>query len=294
MTMRVLLATDGSDHARRATTLLRAFPLPPSAEILVLSVARIPFAPPVPSTIRELEDAAIADARRIAEDARSALASRWPSVEARAMAGDPRTKILEVAEGWPASLVVVGARGLGAVKSALLGSVSTAVVHHAKCPVLVVKESAAALDEILVAVDGSPDGIEAARFVAALPLPPTSRIRLLAAIEPPYAPRTAPGFIKPTLRAAINEMVAERRTEMETMLARVEERFRDTAPVIRRLVVVGHPADEVVSAANQPGVGLVVVGARGLGAVKRLVLGSVSERVLHHAECPVLIVRPGS
>jgi len=56
-------------------------------------------------------------------------------------------------------------------------------------------------------------------------------------------------------------------------------------------VVVGHPPTEIVEAASKPDVDLVVVGARGLGPLGRLVLGSVSDRVVHHAPCPVLVVK---
>jgi nucleotide-binding universal stress UspA family protein len=56
-------------------------------------------------------------------------------------------------------------------------------------------------------------------------------------------------------------------------------------------VVEGRPAAEVLAAAEEPGVDLVVLGARGLGTIGRLLLGSVSERVLQHAPCPVLIVK---
>jgi nucleotide-binding universal stress UspA family protein len=55
--------------------------------------------------------------------------------------------------------------------------------------------------------------------------------------------------------------------------------------------ILGHPAQEIIALASGSGVSLVVVGARGHGAVKRLVLGSVSERVLHHAPCSVLVVK---
>lgn len=56
---------------------------------------------------------------------------------------------------------------------------------------------------------------------------------------------------------------------------------------------MGRPADEILAATSEKDVDLVVVGARGLGLVKRLLLGSVSERVLHEAECSVLVVKGG-
>jgi nucleotide-binding universal stress UspA family protein len=62
---------------------------------------------------------------------------------------------------------------------------------------------------------------------------------------------------------------------------------------VDRQIVVGRAADEIVEAAGRPDVDLVVVGARGLGALERVLLGSVSEGVLRHADRPVLIVKTG-
>ena len=184
----------------------------------------------------------------------------------------------------------MGARGLGTVKRLVLGSVSTAVVHEAHCAVLVIKERpAAGSDTILLALDGSPDSLAAARFVGALDA--VSSVQLLAVIEPPYLPRSAPGIIAPALRAAASELVAERRAELKGVFAQVKPDVCRMASAIVTSVVVGRPGEEIVQAANEPGVGLVVVGARGFGALKRVLLGSVSERVLHEAECPVLIVK---
>jgi nucleotide-binding universal stress UspA family protein len=95
----------------------------------------------------------------------------------------------------------------------------------------------------------------------------------------------------PAVAAAIDEMVAEHRAAIEDALARVEDELKDKVVDVQRAMPVGVPADQVVAAASEGEVDLVVIGARGLGAIKRLFLGSVSERVLHRVGCPVLVVK---
>jgi len=75
------------------------------------------------------------------------------------------------------------------------------------------------------------------------------------------------------------------------LLAAAAARFPDARLPIERLVTEGDPAQEIVRRAGERDVDLVVLGARGLGTLGRLLLGSVSETVLHHAGRPVLIVR---
>jgi nucleotide-binding universal stress UspA family protein len=97
--------------------------------------------------------------------------------------------------------------------------------------------------------------------------------------------------ITPTLEAAVEELVAERRAAIADALARVEVEMNGRVLAIERSIAVGLPAEQIIAAARQDKADLVVIGARGLGAIKRLLLGSVSERVLHRADCPVLVVK---
>jgi nucleotide-binding universal stress UspA family protein len=285
--MRVLLATDGSDDARTATEWLATFPLPGSTRLRVITAVMLPPSPIDIPTVREYCQALLDDGARIVESARAVLAARWPDVETRVLEGDPREKIAEAVQDWEPDLVALGARGLGAWTGALLGSVSTAVVRDVSCPVLVVKGRPRGLERVVIAVDGSVDSIAAARFFASLPLERRLEVRLLAVAEPP------PGLTPPDVLAipVPEALVERRRGTLEGVLSRVEAELRPRADTVECSVIVGRPATEIISAANEPGVDLVVVGARGLGRLERLILGSVSERVLHQAECPVLVVK---
>jgi len=137
----------------------------------------------------------------------------------------------------------------------------------------------------VVALDGSTASDHAARFLAGLPLPPTLGVRLVGVVEPPPLPRTAPKAAMALLHDAVTTVTNDRRRLLGAALDRVAKSFRGR---VTQELPVGSPAEilERISAEVE----LIVLGARGVGAMKRLLLGSISERVLRHATCPVLIV----
>ncbi len=290
--MRVLLATDGSEDARTAVAWLGAFPLPADTELRVVTAVSVPPSALDIPTVREFQTSLRDEAHRLAEQARAALAPRFPGISAHVGDGDAREVILRATEEWPADLVVLGARGLGAVAGFLLGSVSLGVARHARASVLVVKAGGAVPPRgALVAFDGSANAAAAAAFLARLPLDPTFTVRLLGVVERPRAPATTPAFAAKMIRQAIAQIVAERRAEIERAQAKAAAALAGAVKRVEQQVVVGHPVDEIVGAAARPDVDLVVVGARGLGALQRVLLGSVSEGVLRHVHRPVLIVK---
>jgi len=289
--MRVLLATDGSNDATSAAEWLKAFPLPEDVTVFALSVAQIPTTPVPLLTLKELRDAVLADAHRIITETRTLLAPRWPEAEVRVSEGDPREEILTTAEEWKADLIVLGARGLGAFKGFLLGSVSQAVTRHAHCPVLVVKGHPGPLKGAVIAVDGSPDSLHAVEFFSSLPLQRAFKIVLLGVVKPFRFPSTAPGFIRGPLKAAQAELHQEWEKEMAAILAHAASSIEGKVDHVDRLVTFGNPGEEIVSTATAQSADLIVVGARGLGEVSRLLLGSVSEKVLSSSRGPVLVVK---
>ncbi len=289
--MRVLLATDGSEDARTATAYLARFPLLAGSRLRVVSVVSIPPSALDVPTVREFQASLREAARQTAEVARAALAPRFAGADAQVPEGDARDAILRAAAEWPADLVVLGARGLGAMAGFLLGSVSLGVARHARCSVLVVKGGADVTRGVLVAIDGSEHAAAAAAFLARLPLDPTVVVRLTGVVDSPRYPPSTPGFAIGIVRDAVAQIVKERSTALEQALAKAAAPFAGIVKNVERRVLVGHTVDALIGAAAASDIGLVVVGARGLGTLERVLLGSVSEGVLRHIDRPVLIVK---
>ena len=293
--MRVLLATDGSKDAAAATAFLRELPLPPASTLRIMTAVTVPtFTLDVPP-FREFKHSVLEDARGVVDAARKSLAPRGFGIETDVAIGDPKNEITRTAGEWGAELVALGARGVGGIKRFLLGSVSLAVARHVSCPVLVVKgRPRKKLENVLVAMDGSEDSFQALRFLLSLPLARQTKLRLLSVVEPIRYPASAPGAVRGHLIRMLKELESERRGQLEKVLERAATQLEGSITRVTRSTPAGDPADVIVAAAAARDTDLVVVGARGLGGMTRLLLGSVSEKVLRHAGCPVLIVKERS
>jgi nucleotide-binding universal stress UspA family protein len=284
--MRVLLASDGSSDAMQAAQWLAASGVPTGASILVLSVVTPPGVPLLPTPVAEsLRE----EGRSVAEQTRAAIGVNGTNVAVRVAEGDARDEIMRVAEDWDADLVVMGSRGLGRVQGFLLGTVSLAVARHCTRPVLVVKGRTRALGSAIVALDGSEDALNALRLFARWPKLADLAVHLVGVIEPLPFPRTAPKMIQAELQAAASAAEGERREALKQAFA--EARPLLPSGKITETLTSGDPAGQLLRIADENAVDLIVLGARGLGAAHRLLLGSVSEAVLHDAQCAVLIAK---
>lgn len=144
--MKILLAIDGSPCSDAAVAEVARRPWPEGSLVKILTVLETPM-PPTPETwavplnyFEEMEAALRKQGQNIVNRAIQKLTSNKAlSVDAMLAPGSPRQVILEEAESWGANLIVVGSHGYSAWKRFLLGSVSQAVVSHAKCSVEVVR-----------------------------------------------------------------------------------------------------------------------------------------------------------
>jgi nucleotide-binding universal stress UspA family protein len=199
-------------------------------------------------------------------------------------------EILELAGRIGANLIVIGSRGLGPVGRIALGSVSEAVVYHSSRPVLVTRggEDAWPPERAVFGDDGS----EAARAAGDLGASLCGRhgARALVLHAYPRLPEadaegrgSDPRIVDDELRRA-EKALLERSRELESRLG--------SRPKAR--LVVGDPASSLLEAAEEeaPERTLVAVGSRGLGAIGRVRLGSVSTKVVRAAKGPVLVHPP--
>lgn len=140
---------------------------------------------------------------------------------------------------------------------------------------------------ILLAVDGSEHSYEALRALAHFA--PTDQVIVLHALDVllPAYPMVMPEVVR-DLREVVERQLRE---EGERLLDRVTAMPPLTAGNVSRRIENGSPAELIVTIAEEERVDLIALGARGVGAVHELMLGSVSHRVLTHAPCPTLIVK---
>lgn len=285
--MQILAATDGSKYGQWAIEWIANLPLKTDRVVRVLHVidVRRVRAPVLiqqmvigidrylRSEVKKLETAARTTKKK-ADQLLTDLGLKGTIMVER---GNIVGTIVKRAARWPV-FVSIGSRGLDALDRFMLGSTSQQVLRQARCSVLVVKETPRPVRHILVAVDGSSASAKAVRFVARNIDPRIEDSQQgPVVVELVYVTsfRNHPG-----LRVAARAMVGH-----------YAHRLAKQGYQVRESIETGKAADAIVSLAKREKVDLIVTGATGVSAVRRLLLGSVSTRVAERSECSVLVVR---
>jgi len=146
--MRVLLPIDGSQFSEAALDEVANRPWPDGSEVRIVTAAEVPMIiglepwAAAPIYFEQFEGAVRDSASALVENAVTKLKSRGTPlrISCAVLEGSPREMIVEEADRWGADLIMMGSRGLGAWSRLLIGSVSSAVVHHAKCSVEIVRK----------------------------------------------------------------------------------------------------------------------------------------------------------
>lgn len=182
-----------------------------------------------------------------------------------------------------ADLIVIGSRGLGPVGGALLGSVSRGLLHHARCPVVVVKDGVVGITArdlpVLLGIDGSPSSEAAIGFAFA----EASR----RGVELVAVHAWSDVALFPILGMDWHRFEDQGHEILGERLAGWQEQYPDVT--VHRRIVCDKPARWLVDESRHAQ--LVVVGSRGRGGISAMLLGSVSTAVAESASAPVAVVR---
>ena len=283
----VVVGADGSHHGGEAlrfalseaslrdarVTAVRAWSIPP------LTTGGVGMIPAYEVVRDELAEATAAELAQLVEDA----SSEAPGVEVELEVdqGDAAGALVERSAG--ADLLVVGSRGRGSISGTLLGSVSQGVLQHSPCPVAVVHTVDRALgSRVVVGVDGSPGASRAVQWAVAEARLRSVPVHAVCAYEEPWT-LAAAGL-------ASAEAALEYREALAGDAERVVDGVRAAAP--EGVEVTGEAVFSPAGRAlvDVAGEDLLVVGSRGRGGFKSLLLGSVSRHCAAHARGVAVVV----
>jgi nucleotide-binding universal stress UspA family protein len=288
MTAPVVVGVDGSACSLDAVALAAREAVLRHRPLHVVYAFFWPFlgVPLGPSPLGPPEGGLLGDTQRIVQEAVDRARQAEPSVAVTGAAITGAAAEVLIDQSRSAALVVVGDRGLGGFTGLLLGSVAVQLAAHTACPVLVARGRPNPTGDVLVGVDGSPAAEPAIGL--AFEEATLRGVRLTALHAWTHPVSTGPGDMLPLVYD-----VEDAEAEEARVLAEALTGWRDKYPdlVVRRELRRAHIRSALLDETTRSQ--LVVVGSRGRGGFTGLLLGSVSQAMLHHADCPVMIVPHG-
>lgn len=234
--------------------------------------------------VRNIEAARRGPVETLVRSAREIVGPDSANVITNVEQGEAYEKIIDVAEQEQCDLIVMGRRGLRHLERMLIGSVTARVIGHTGKDILVVpRDEEIGLSRMMVAIDGSAysqAALERALYFAEEYDAELFAVSVVDILPEHYAdaPDVVEGLEKKS--AAIldqaKQKAAEANVDLEVKLLR------------------GDPAEEITRFSRESGVGLAFVGSHGRAGIKKLLLGSVAEKVIGLSPCPVLVAKPAS
>jgi nucleotide-binding universal stress UspA family protein len=286
MTATYIAGYDGSEAARAALHFTTR--LAEHADAKVVAAAVYPQAP-VPAgravthrVVAEREEEARREAAQMLADAGVPDITHWTVA-----ATSPAAGLQLLAEDERAALVAVGATHRGAIGRLVAGSVGEHLLHGSPCPVAIVPPTweDRPIGTIGVAYNGEDESIAALRAAEDLARRLGARLVVIAVYEPMMTPYMA-GGLAPYASVDLDKQLREQFVEQ------VSGVIGDNA-VETEVRVIDGPAGRGLVETGADGIDLLVLGSRGYGPARSVLLGSVSRHVVDHAPCPVLVVPRG-
>lgn len=293
-----LLAIDGSEHAQAAVRLLHDLLLRQQAGAARITVLTV-FTP------RQIGD--LSPLREALEQTQAFFQERGYMVNSEFVLGYPAEKIMEYAERLQPQLIILGAKGLRGTLGILLGGVASHVVEYACCPVLIVRAPYRGINRILLTIDASIYSQKALEYTTRLHLPASADLRVIHVL-PPTPIKPPPDFLThtwpvgpevlppPVIEPTQEELTLQKKEEEEgqTLLQNAIQALSTSGLQARSVLLRGDAATEILEYSRYHEIDLIICGSRGLSPMRGWLLGSVSRKLVHYANCSVLVVKEAS
>lgn len=287
--MKVLFAYDGSECAERALNDLQKAGLPDGAQVSVLAIIEHWLPPPSALEMAEHLDYN-QEFLTLAKRAAARLRDLQPSwhVNAETLAGAPASVLMQKAEDWGADLIVVGSHGRTTLGRFFFGSVSQKIAHNAPCPVRIargrVEEPGHPL-RLVVGVDGSPSAAAAVEVMLKRQWPPQTEVKVVTALW-----ALPPNMTSQTV-GPVTQWVVSENARVRAAVQGAVERFEAAGLTATAVFKDAVPQKLLFEEAEAWDADCIFVGAHGMNAVERFMIGSVSSAIAARAHCSVEVVR---
>jgi nucleotide-binding universal stress UspA family protein len=208
----------------------------------------------------------------------------------RIIRGQTADVLASLHEGERIDLLVLYSRAHEDVKHFVPGSFAARALHLARCPVLILGPAPCRetfeIRRLLVAIDFSESSLDALEMASRLADAFQASLELLSVVETDRGGSAAGAPEPDPADGSPADGPAERTRRLEELAARI-----GGSPPARVVVRSGCPAEELLAEAARSEADLIVMGSRGLSPVEQITLGSVAERAIQNARCPVLVVK---
>ena len=290
---KILWANDGSKESRGALRWAEMFASRFGAKIMVISVIESPGLNTLEVPQELKREISLIDRGLMTKEARrlrrveTILKQKGIEAETRVAKGVPYEEIIKAAQSQGADLIAMGKRGLNLWARMLLGSTTTRVLREARLPVLTVHQwmKKPAVKTIVVPSCFAPADNVSLEWALELAQKLGASLFLLHIIEAHRSWDTAKGGFMGRRRNLDTE-------KLNAMLEAVPAQTRKGVPVFTRVKAFPRPWSGIVSFVRDEGIDLIVMGTHARKGIPRFFLGSVAERVIREAPCPVITVRP--
>ncbi len=283
----LLLSTDGSEFSEGAVREAISLAKTCSSRLFALSV--VETNPEYETIAPQLVEKEIEKARTYLEAVRDRASKEQVNCEISIHQGEDSYRyVVDEAAKRHADMIIMGRRGRTGLKRLMMGSVTAKVIGHAPCNVLVVPKAAKVeMKSILVASDGSRHSDAAAREAVSIAKRCGAKLTVISVV--PSESISPFDIVHSEMQRGL--IADKEQKAAECNIQNIKGLAEKEGIGIEGLIQEGKPYEAIVNAATEKNIDLIVVGSHGRTGLEKLLMGSVTERVIGLAPCAVLIVK---